>query len=379
MKTAVVVGASGYAGAELLRLLADHPQVQVIHAAAASSAGQPIAAVHPQLARAYPSSAFDEWEPALADDADIVFLALPHGESAAVATQLPSGCAVVDLGADFRLRSGAHWENYYGGTHAGAWVYGLADLPGAALAIAAARRVANPGCYATVIALAAAPLLAAGLVDPRQIVAVAASGTTGAGRKADVALSASEVAGSIRAYKVGGTHQHTPEIEQTLADVAGTDVTLAFTPLLAPMPRGIHATVSAPIAATSADHVVRMGEDALADHIDGYYRLTPFVRVLRSGEQPRSGDVVGTNDCVLSVSLDHHAQRVVVTAVIDNLGKGAAGQAVQNANLMLGLPAYTGLLPEALVSSPHDLRDSQAALRAAGPQESQLRVPEAQR
>jgi len=265
-----------------------------------------------------------------------VFLALPHGESAAVVRQLPADLPVVDLGADFRLTSDAAWSAYYGGTRAGTWVYGLPELPGQRALIATTHRVANPGCYATSIELAFAPLLAAGLIDPRSLVVVAASGTSGAGRGLKESLLATEVMGSMSAYKVGGAHQHTPEIEQELSLIAGSDVCLSFTPLLAPMPRGIISTCTAQVAEG-------VTESQLLDALHSAYDGEPFVQVLARGAWPQTSSVSGSNAAQLQISLDSHSNRVVVVCVIDNLGKGAAGQALQNANIITGLPETAGL------------------------------------
>ena len=335
MIRASVAGASGYAGGELLRLIAAHPGIELAALAAGGRAGERLGAVHPNL----PSLAdrvLVTADPATLGDADIVFLALPHGESAALVADLPAGVPVVDLGADFRLVDPAGWQAYYGGAHAGTWTYGLPELPGQRARIADSTRVANPGCYATAVALALAPVLAAGLAEPQDVVVVAASGTSGAGRKASDALLATQVMGSMSAYKVGGVHQHTPEMEQSLSAAAGGPVTLSFTPLLAPMPRGIVATCTA-VAAPG------VGVDAVRDALDAAYADEPFVRVLPSGEWPQTGSVSGSNAVQLQCAVDAHAGRVVVVSAIDNLGKGAAGQALQNANLILGLDETTGL------------------------------------
>jgi N-acetyl-gamma-glutamyl-phosphate reductase len=339
MIRASIAGASGYAGGELLRLLAGHPDIEVAALAAGGRAGEPLAAVHPNLAN-LGDRRLVATEAAVLADADIVFLALPHGESAAIVGQLPVDLPVVDLGADFRLDDPADWQQYYGGAHAGTWTYGLPELlvPGGRqrAAIAASRRIANPGCYATSVALALAPVLAAGLADCDDIVVVAASGTSGAGRKASDALLATQVMGSMSAYKVGGVHQHTPEMEQSLAGAAGRPVTLSFTPLLAPMPRGIVATCTAAAAPGVDEQAVRA---ALADA----YADEPFVHVLPEGAWPQTGSVGGSNAVQLQCAVDAHAGRVVVVSAIDNLGKGAAGQALQNANLILGLDETSGL------------------------------------
>jgi len=329
-----IAGASGYAGGELLRLLASHPQVSVGALAAGGRAGEPLGAVHPNLAMFADRMLVETSADALAD-ADLVFLALPHGESAALAGQLPESVRIVDLGADFRLADPGAWSTYYGGGHAGTWTYGLPELPGAREAIRSATRVANPGCYPTSVALAMAPVLAAGLVEP-DVVVVAASGTSGAGRKPTDALLATQVMGSMSAYKVGGSHQHTPEMEQALSSAAGSPVTVSFTPLLAPMPRGILATVSAPVRGQVTSGDVRAALlDAFADE--------PFVQVLPEGQWPQTSSVGGSNSVHLQCAVDEHAGRVVVVSAIDNLGKGAAGQALQNANLMLGLDEGLGL------------------------------------
>jgi N-acetyl-gamma-glutamyl-phosphate reductase len=295
--------------------------------------------VHPNLTQ-YAHLPLVETSAATLADADIVFLALPHGESAALVAQLPPDLPIVDLGADFRLSSPEAWTAYYGGAHAGTWTYGLPELPTAQGqqrdVIRASTRVANPGCYATCVALALAPVLAAGMAQTDDVVVVAASGTSGAGRKPSDALLASQVMGSMSAYKVGGVHQHTPEMEQSLSLAAGTPVTLAFTPLLAPMPRGIIATCTAVAAPGATEAAVRASlQEAYADE--------PFVHVLAAGAWPQTSSVAGSNAVHLQCAVDEHAGRVVVVSAIDNLGKGAAGQALQNANLILGFDETAGL------------------------------------
>ena len=338
MTVAAIAGASGYAGGELLRLLAAHPGFTIGPLAAGGRAGETVGAVHPNLTEFADLPLLGTSAEVLAG-ADLVFLALPHGESAALVAQLPADLPIVDLGADFRLSSAEAWSTYYGGAHAGTWTYGLPELTVDGVrqreAIRASRRVANPGCYPTSVALAFAPVLAAGLADP-EVVVVAASGTSGAGRKASDALLASQVMGSMSAYKVGGGHQHTPEMEQSLSSAAGAPVTLSFTPMLAPMPRGILATVSAPLRGGTRESDVR---EALVQA----YADEPFVHVLPEGQWPRTSSVAGSNAVHLQCAVDEHAGRVVVVSAIDNLGKGAAGQALQNANLILGLDEAAGL------------------------------------
>ena len=332
-----VAGASGYAGGELLRIIAGHPDLEAGPLAAAASAGVPVTRAHPHLAL-LDGHAFETLDPARLSTADLVFLALPQEESAAVSAALPAEVPVVDLSASFRLASPRAWSAYYGTPHAGQWCYGLPELPGARERIVGARRVAAPGCYATAAILALAPLLAAGLADPGDVVIVAASGTSGAGRSPSAALLGTEVMGSMSAYQAGGAHRHTPEIEQALRTVAGgADVTVSFTPALAPMPRGILATCTARLrqpGTTTGDLRV-----ALAAAYDG----EPFVSLLPEGRWPATAATTGGNAAHLQAAADAHAGRAVVVAALDNLGKGAAGQAVQAANLMLGLPETAGL------------------------------------
>jgi len=246
-----VAGASGYAGGELLRLIADHPGLELGPVTADSSAGAAVTDLHPQLA-ALAGRVLEPTDPGLLAAADLVFLALPHEQSAKLAAQLPAAVKVVDLSASFRLADPAAWAAFYGGAHAGTWTYGLPELPGARAQIAASSRVASPGCHATAAVLALAPLLARGLAEPSDIVITSASGTSGAGRTPARHLLATEVMGSMSPYKVGGVHRHTPEIEQALSEVAGVPCTVSFTPLLAPMPRGILASCTARLAGGAA-------------------------------------------------------------------------------------------------------------------------------
>jgi N-acetyl-gamma-glutamyl-phosphate reductase len=333
--TAAVVGASGYAGGELLRLLAAHPDLDVGAVAAGSNAGRPLGQLHPQLRGLADRLLVGPQDPSIAA-ADVVFLALPHGESAQLAAGLPESLLVVDLGADFRLASAAEWTRFYGGAHAGTWPYGLPELPGARERIAGARRIANPGCYATAITLAFAPLLAAGVISPTDLVVTAASGTSGAGRTPKPHLLGTEVMGDLSPYKVGGTHQHLAEIRQSLGAAAGADVSMSFTPVLAPMPRGI-------LASCSARTVTGCDSAQLQQVLQAAYDDEPFVHVLPDGEWPHTAATFGSNSCHLQVVADPDSGRAVVVAAIDNLGKGAAGQAVQNANIALGLPETAGV------------------------------------
>jgi N-acetyl-gamma-glutamyl-phosphate reductase len=324
-----IAGASGYAGGELLRLVSAHPDLDVGTVTAHGNAGEKVGALHPGL-RSVAELSFTETSPQACADADLVFLALPHGASGPFAQQLAPGQRVVDLGADHRLRSADAYQRYYTGEYHPAWTYGLPELPGQRALIAAASRVANTGCYAVATILALAPLVAAGLAEPDDVVVVAASGTTGAGRGVKAHLLASEVMGNLSAYRVGA-HQHVPEILQ-----ATGARTLSMTALLAPMPRGILATVTArPARAATAGSV----RDVLGEA----YRDEPFVHVLPEGQQPHTAATAGSNAAHLQASLDLSSGRIIVTCAIDNLGKGAAAQAVQNANLMLGLAETAGL------------------------------------
>jgi N-acetyl-gamma-glutamyl-phosphate reductase len=339
-----VAGASGYAGGELLRLLAGHPDLEIGPLTAQGSAGTRVTAVHPNLS-GHPGlqhRTFASTDPELLADADLLFTALPHGESARLAAALPANLKVIDLGADFRLGDPQAWTRYYPTPYAGQWTYGLPELPGTREAIKASATVAAPGCYATASILALAPLLAAGLVEPADIVIVAASGTSGAGRAPRPDLLASEVMGSMSAYQVGGTHRHTPEIEQALlsaersVEPPSDPPTVSFTPTLAPMPRGILATCTARL-------VPAAGAATLRDALAAAYDPEPFVHLLPDGQWPGTGSTLGSNAAHLQVAADTHAGRAIVVSALDNLGKGAAGQAIQIANLMLGLPEAAGL------------------------------------
>lgn len=325
-----VAGASGYAGGELLRLLSGHPDLDVVAATGHSNAGAAIGHVHPGL-RSLAGLRLGETTPDAFAAADLVFLALPHGASGVLAAALPPQLRVVDLGADHRLADASAYVRYYGGTHPGTWTYGLPELPGQRGAIAASTRVANTGCYAVATILALAPLIAAGFVLPDDVVVVGASGTSGAGRAARPELLGSEVMADLAPYKVG-RHQHVPEIKQ-----ATGATTLSFTPVLAPMPRGILVTVTARPARAG------LTDDDIRDVLSGAYDSEPFVHVLAAGGQPHTAATAGSNSAHLQAAIDTDSGRVIVTAAIDNLGKGAAGQALQNANLMLGLPETTGL------------------------------------
>jgi len=338
MRTAVI-GASGYTGGELLRLLSGHPQFEVTVASAHSHAGEQVTSIHPQL-QSYAGHRFATVDEIDFSTIELVFLALPHGESAALIAKIPSNVKIVDLGADFRLEDASQWKKYYGGEHAGAWVYGLPELAsGQRDAIKRESRVANPGCYATSISLGIAP--AVGIIDVSDIVVVAASGTTGAGRSAKINLIASEVMGSLTSYKFGGVHQHTPEIEQAISAVAQKPAKISFTPILAPMPRGILSTITAKLnqsLTTQQAHELYVKA----------YSSELFVDVLPLGQMPKTSALTGSNKVQIQVAVDEHTNRLIISVAIDNLGKGAAGQAIQNANLICGLAEESGLLLDGL-------------------------------
>ena len=330
-----VAGASGYAGGEVLRLLLGHPAVEIGALTGGGNAGNTLGSLQPHLVP-LAERVLEETTPEAFAGHDVVFLALPHGQSGEIAAALPDDVVVIDCGADHRLTDAGVWERFYGSAHAGTWPYGLPELPGNREALTGARRIAVPGCYPTVSSLALAPAVAAGLVEADDLVVVAASGTSGAGKKAATNLLGSEVMGSVSAYGVGGVHRHTPEIVQNLSALTGTDVSVSFTPLLVPMPRGILATCTA----TIADGV---GADDLRAAYAKAYAEEPFVHLLPEGQWPSTGAVLGSNSVHLQLAVDQDAGRVVIVGAVDNLAKGTGGAAVQCMNLALGLPETTGL------------------------------------
>lgn len=343
-----LAGATGYAGGEILRLLLLHPayhrgDLTIGSLCAHSQAGRDVAEVMPHLGQLAARKLSEITAEALAGH-DVVFLALPHGHSAAVAQQLPAHVLVIDCSADFRIQDPTAWEDYYGTPHAGAWPYGLPELPGQRETIASTRRVAVPGCFPTAFTLAAYPALQGGLVEPNFDV-VAVTGLSGAGKKAAVEFSGSESIGNLRAYSPGGTHRHTPEMIQNLAELA-PGVTVSFTPILAPMTRGILATVSAPLAGGAAAAEV---EDLARCAYTKAYAAEPFCHLLPSGVQPQVGQVVGANFAHIQVHVDAVARRLIMTCAIDNLVKGTAGAAVQCLNLALGWEETAGLKSTAVV------------------------------
>jgi len=332
-----IVGGTGYTGVELLRLLAQHPSVEVVTITSRGEAGLPVSTMFPNL-RGWIDLAFEDPATANLKGCDVVFFATPNGVAMQQAPSLlDAGVRVIDLASDYRITDIAEWEKWYGMKHASPeWVekavYGLPEVNRAA--ISSARLVANPGCYPTAVQLGFAPLLASGLVDEGNLIADAKSGVSGAGRKAEVSSLFSEAADNFKAYGVPG-HRHLPEIRQGLARVAGKEVGLTFVPHLTPLIRGIHATLYA-----------RLKSDADVDFqsvFEKHYADEPFVDVLPAKSHPETRSVRAANLCRIAVHRPQGGNTLVVLSVIDNLVKGAAGQAVQNMNIMLGLPEKEGL------------------------------------
>ncbi|MGH3898168.1 MAG: N-acetyl-gamma-glutamyl-phosphate reductase [Pseudonocardiaceae bacterium] len=329
-----VAGASGYAGGELLRLLLGHPEIEIGELTAGGNAGSTLGEHHPHLIPLADRILSDTTAQRLVGH-DAVVLALPHGYSAALAAELLDDTVVIDCGADHRLVDPAAWQRWYRSAHAGTWPYGLPELPGARDKLRGARRIAVPGCYPTVVSLALSPALNAELVEP-EVVVTAVSGTSGAGRALTSHLLASEVMGSASVYGIAGAHRHTPEITQNLSGVAGRPVAVSFTPVLAPMPRGILATCTAALLPGTDQQMIRNAYHAA-------YAVEPFVHLLPDGRWPVTGAVQGSNSVQVQVAIDADTGRLVAVGAVDNLTKGTAGAAVQCLNLALGLPEATGL------------------------------------
>jgi N-acetyl-gamma-glutamyl-phosphate reductase len=331
---AAVAGATGYAGGELLRLLLGHPAFEIGALTAGGNAGRPLISHHPHLTPLADRVVQETTVETLAGH-DVVFLALPHGQSAQLAAALPAETLVVDLGADFRLTDPAAWERWYGGTHAGSWPYGMPELPGVREKLAGARRIAVPGCYPTAVTLALLPAFAQSLAEP-DVVVVAASGTSGAGKSPKLHLLGAEVMGAMSAYGVGGSHRHTPEMAQNLSEIAGEKVGVSFTPTLAPMPRGILATCTAKARpGLTPERLVSV----YAEH----FAHEPFVSLLPPDTWPTTAATLGSNAAHVQVALDPDTDRLIAICALDNLTKGTAGAAIQSTNLALGIPETTGL------------------------------------
>ena len=343
-----VSGASGYAGGEILRILAAHPEVEIRTVTAHSNAGQPLIQHQPHL-RSLSHLTLQDTTPEILAGHDIVFLALPHGQSGQYTDALGDAPLVIDAGADHRLESVADWDAFYGGAFHEPWTYGVPELlvDGAKQRerLVGATRIAAPGCNASTVSLSLAPGVAAGVIDPSDIVTVLAVGPSGAGKSLKTNLLASEILGTANPYAVGGTHRHIPEIRQALAgargsanvvDAADRGIRISFTPVLVPMARGILATSTAPIADGVSDAEIRAAwESAYGDET--------FVQLLPAGEFPRTADVVGANTALMGLAIDRAANRVTVVTAVDNLVKGTAGAAIQSMNIALGLPEATAL------------------------------------
>jgi N-acetyl-gamma-glutamyl-phosphate reductase len=360
-----VSGASGYAGGEILRILAAHPDVEIRTVTAHSNAGQPLVQHQPHL-RSLAHLTLSDTTPEVLAGHDIVFLALPHGQSGKYTDALQDTPLVIDAGADHRLESRSDWDRFYAGDFHDPWTYGVPELPVAGSKqrerLIGATRIAAPGCNASTVSLSLAPGVAAGVIDPGDIVSVLAVGPSGAGKALKPNLLASEILGSANPYSVGGTHRHIPEIRQALmaaarasekralvggsaadsptsaesSDAGAGDIRISFTPVLVPMSRGILATSTASIAGDASDADIRGAWEAA-------YGDETFVQLLPAGEFPRTADVLGANTALMGLAIDRAANRVVVVTAVDNLVKGTAGAAIQSMNIALGLPEGTAL------------------------------------
>jgi N-acetyl-gamma-glutamyl-phosphate reductase len=335
-----VAGASGYAGSELLRLLAGHPEFAVKTVTAHSNAGESLGVVQPNL-RSYAHLTLAETTSTVLAGHDVVFLALPHGKSGAIAATLPAETLVIDCGADHRLTDPADWAAFYGGEYFEPWTYGMPELVRAdgttqRSHLAGAKRIAVPGCNATAVTLGLAPGIRAGVIEPDDIVSVLAVGTSGAGKTLSTDLLASEILGSASAYKVGGVHRHVPEIRQNFALGGSKDTSISFTPVLVPMARGILATNTAKLRKPGTAKSVR-------EVFETAYAEEPFVHLLPDGQFPRTADTIGANTVLIGLAVDEAAGRVVTITALDNLVKGTAGAAIQSANIALGFPETFGL------------------------------------
>ena len=335
-----VAGASGYAGGELLRLISGHPMLDLGNVTAFSNAGETLGKIQPHLGEFADRILLETTAENLMGH-EVVFLALPHGQSAAIANQLPEHMLVIDCGADFRLHDPSAWRDYYGSEHAGTWPYGLPEMvtaDGGKLRgrLREQRRIAVPGCNVTAVTLALAPAATSDLIEVEDLVATLAVGTSGAGRAAKPDLLATEVMGSARAYSVAGSHRHIPEMLQNLAIASGKRGSISFTPILVPMTRGIFASIAAkPGSRFSMEYIREIYQDAYGDE--------EFVKLLPPGEVPQTGAVLGSNMAHIAIEYDERAGRVLFMCAIDNLVKGTAGAAIQSMNIALGLTEQTGL------------------------------------
>lgn len=340
-----IAGATGYAGSEILRLLLSHPaylsgDLRIGALTGHSNAGQRVSELMPHLPQ-LAGRVIEDTTPEVLAGHDIVFLGLPHGHSAEIGRQLGESVTVIDCAADFRLRNKEDWDSFYGGEYAGAWPYGIPEVPGNREKLKGSNRVAVPGCFPTTITLGALPAVAQGLIEP-DLSVIAITGVSGAGKKASVAQLGAETMGNLKAYKPGGTHRHTPEVLQNLQPFAQEPVSVSFTPVLAPLPRGILATITAPLKGD-------VDKRRVAQAFREFYADEPFCLVLPEGQQPQTQNVVGSNMVHIQAHVDERANRLVITAALDNLCKGTAGAAVQCMNLTLGWEETLGL-PQAAVA-----------------------------
>lgn len=334
-----IAGASGYAGGEILRILLNHPaylagDLEIGALTASSTVGTDVYELMPHLPQ-LAGRVIEPTDKETLSGHDVVFLGLPHGHSAEIAQQLGDDVVVIDCAADFRLKNADDWSKYYGTDHAGSWPYGIPEMPGHREELTGAKRVAVPGCFPTGATLALWPAVQAGLIEPNVSI-VSITGVSGAGKKASVAMLGSETMGSLKAYNTAGKHRHTPEIAQNLGEFTDKDVTVSFTPVLAPLPRGILTTATAPLAEDVDAAAARAAyEKAYADET--------FVYLLPEGVQPQTQSVVGSNMCHVQVEVDLDSGRLLVTSAIDNLTKGTGGAAVQCMNLAVGFDEHAGL------------------------------------
>ena len=337
--TVAVSGASGYAGGEILRLLADHPDIEIRTVTAHSNAGQRLIQHQPHL-RSLAHLELQDTTPEILAGHDIVFLALPHGQSGQYTDALGAVPLVIDAGADHRLTSKSSWDAFYGGAFHDAWTYGVPELLIGGIKqrehLRGATRIAAPGCNASTVSLSLVPGVAAGVIDPADIVSVLAVGPSGAGKSLKTNLLGSEILGTANPYAVGGTHRHIPEIQQALIAAGAADPRISFTPVLVPMSRGILATSTAPIADGVTDAQIR-------DAWQSAYGDETFVQLLPEGQFPRTADVLGANTALIGLAIDRAANRVTVVTAVDNLVKGTAGAAIQSMNIALGLPEARAL------------------------------------
>lgn len=340
-----IAGATGYAGSEILRLLLSHPaylsgDLRIGALTGHSNAGERVSELMPHLPQ-LADRVIEDTTPEVLAGHDIVFLGLPHGHSAEIGRQLGESVTVIDCAADFRLRNKEDWDAFYGGEYAGAWPYGIPEVPGNRDKLKGSNRVAVPGCFPTTITLGALPAVAQGLIEP-DLSVIAITGVSGAGKKASVAQLGAETMGNLKAYKPGGTHRHTPEVLQNLQPFTQEPVSVSFTPVLAPLPRGILATITAPLKGG-------VDKRRVAQAFREFYADEPFCLVLPEGQQPQTQNVVGSNMVHIQAHVDERANRLVITAALDNLCKGTAGAAVQCMNLTLSWEETLGL-PQAAVA-----------------------------